>query len=149
MSFSGSSPCGLSSLRRGVGLFGTARPEPSSAQQAFLPGSLQQSSHQPPPAPRRGPRAPVTVQHRYTHGISEGFFPFVSLLDTCLSRSFLNLFFLIYGVFFSFFSPLMPFACLVAVRTKHPLFCQLSKLCSKQDKSSPSLSLLCRGLHSR
>ena len=111
MSFSASSPSSPFSLRRGAGLFGTACPEASSAQQAFLLGSLQRSSHQPPPAPSRQPRAPVTVQHRYSHSTFEGFFPFVSLLGTCLPHSFWNLFFLILFFFFSLFSAPMSFPC--------------------------------------
>lgn len=91
MPFSGSPA--FSSLRRGAGLFGTACPESSSVQQAFLLDSLQWSSHQPPPAACQWPRAPMTVQHRYSCGIFHVFFPLCSLLDNCSSQ---NLFWFIF-----------------------------------------------------
>lgn len=45
----------------------------------------------------------MTVHHRDSDSIFEGFFPFVSLLDTCSSLSFWNLFFLITFFFWPFF----------------------------------------------
>lgn len=93
-------------LRRGAGLFGTVYPEPSSAQQAFLLDSLQWSSYQPPPAASQRPHAPMTVQHHYSCGIFDVFFPLGSLLDTCSSQ---NLFwFMFFSLYFSSGSPPLP-----------------------------------------